>query len=274
MSEKNTGRVTIPTNLDVVPETIELMKRWGADAIRDCDGTEFPEELTKTGAKIYATYYTTRKDNAWAKANPDEVQQSYIMTNFYTATGNELQIPLMKGISDELMQVNTRDDRKRWWEVIDRSTGEVVSTDKWEYNEETGCVCIHDTEPFHEYTVSFLAYIIWDPVHMYNAVTNGWKDFEHQITFDVDFAPGIEIGWRLAHEYWGQGYAPEAATACLEYTRNKTDIKELFSFTSLLNQRSERVMQKIGMERIREFDHPLVHGEHPLCRHVLYHIKF
>jgi 1,3-beta-galactosyl-N-acetylhexosamine phosphorylase len=58
MSEKNTGRVTIPTNLDVVPETIELMKRWGADAIRDCDGTEFPEELTKTGAKIYATYYT------------------------------------------------------------------------------------------------------------------------------------------------------------------------------------------------------------------------
>ena len=47
------GRVTIPTNLDVVPETIELMKRWGADAIRDCDGTEFPEELTKTGAKKF-----------------------------------------------------------------------------------------------------------------------------------------------------------------------------------------------------------------------------
>ena len=83
MSEKNTGRVTIPTNLDVVPETIELMKRWGADAIRDCDGTEFPEELTKTGAKIYATYYTTRKDNEWAKANPDEVQQCYIMSGFY-----------------------------------------------------------------------------------------------------------------------------------------------------------------------------------------------
>ena len=66
--EKRTGRVTIPTNLDVVPETMELLKRWGADAIRDCDGTEFPEELKETGAKIYATYYTTRKDNAWAKA--------------------------------------------------------------------------------------------------------------------------------------------------------------------------------------------------------------
>ena len=94
----------------------------------------------------------------------------------------------------------------------------------------------------------------------------------HQITFDVDFAPGIEIGWRLAHEYWGRGYAPEAATACLEYARESLDIKELFSFTSLPNQRSERVMQKIGMERVREFGHPLVPAEYPLHRHVLYHI--
>ncbi|OUQ42247.1 hypothetical protein B5E65_09360, partial [Gemmiger sp. An120] len=68
------GRVTIPTDLDVVPQTLEVLEQWGADAIRDCDGTEFPAELTKTGAKIYSTYYTTRKDNAWAKANPDEVQ--------------------------------------------------------------------------------------------------------------------------------------------------------------------------------------------------------
>ena len=119
------GRVTIPTNLDVVPETIELMKRWGADAIRDCDGTEFPEELTKTGAKIYATYYTTRKDNEWAKANPDEVQQCYIMTAFYTAVDKDTFHPAYEGTyPDELMKVNTRDDIRRWWEVIDRSTGE------------------------------------------------------------------------------------------------------------------------------------------------------
>ena len=90
------GRVTIPTNLDVVPETIELMKRWGADAIRDCDGTEFPEELTKTGAKIYATYYTTRKDNEWAKANPDEIQQMYLMSDFVTAKSTELKIKIMQ----------------------------------------------------------------------------------------------------------------------------------------------------------------------------------
>lgn len=177
--------MTIPTDVDIIPETIEILKRWGADAIRDCDGTEFPEELTKTGAKIYATYYTTRKDNAWAKANPDEVQQCYLMTPFYPAVEEVLRIPLMKGISSELLQVNTRDDCKRWWEVVDRSSNTVVPTGEWYYEAQSGCVVIAHAELFHEYTVSFLAYLIWDPVHMYNAVTNDWKDFEHQITFDV-----------------------------------------------------------------------------------------
>ena len=187
MSETNTsrGRVTIPTDVDVVPETLELLRRWGADAIRDCDGTDYPEELKQVDAKVYSTYYTTRKDNAWAKANPDEVQQCYIMTGFHTASGGALSIELMRGISPELMEVNTRDDIKRWWEVMDRTTGEPLSPEAWRYDEGAGCVVIDRPEAFHDYTVSFLAYLIWDPVHMYNAVTNGWTDFEHQITFDV-----------------------------------------------------------------------------------------
>ena len=177
-----TGRVTIPTDLDVVPETLEILKKWGADAIRDCDGTDFPQQLKDADAKIYSTYYTTRKDNAWAKANPDEVQQCYIMTGFYTAPGDTVTIPLMKGISPELMQVNTNDDITRWWEVMDRTTGQPVPPAQWSYAD--GSVTVQAV-PFHEYTVSFLAYLIWDPVHMYNATTNGWTNFEHQITFDV-----------------------------------------------------------------------------------------
>ena len=177
-----TGRVTIPTDLDVVPETLEILKKWGADAIRDCDGTDFPQQLKDADAKIYSTYYTTRKDNAWAKANPDEVQQCYIMTGFYTAPGDTVTIPLMKGISPELMQVNTNDDITRWWEVMDRTTGQPVPPEQWSYAD--GSVTVQAV-PFHEYTVSFLAYLIWDPVHMYNATTNGWTNFEHQITFDV-----------------------------------------------------------------------------------------
>lgn len=179
---RKTGRVTIPTDLDVVPETLEILKKWGADAIRDCDGTDFPQQLKDADAKIYSTYYTTRKDNAWAKANPDEVQQCYIMTGFYTAPGDTVTIPLMKGISPELMQVNTNDDITRWWEVMDRTTGQPVPPEQWSYAD--GSVTVQAV-PFHEYTVNFLAYLIWDPVHMYNATTNGWTNFEHQITFDV-----------------------------------------------------------------------------------------
>ena len=179
---RKTGRVTIPTDLDVVPETLEILKKWGADAIRDCDGTDFPQQLKDADAKIYSTYYTTRKDNAWAKANPDEVQQCYIMTGFYTAPGDTVTIPRMKGISPELMQVNTNDDITRWWEVMDRTTGQPVPPEQWSYAD--GSVTVQAV-PFHEYTVSFLAYLIWDPVHMYNATTNGWTNFEHQITFDV-----------------------------------------------------------------------------------------
>lgn len=183
--ELSRGRVTIPTDVDVVPETLELIKRWGADAIRDCDGTDYPEELKNVDAKVYSTYYTTRKDNEWAKANLDEVQQMYIMTSFHTATEEELSIHLMDHLYPDMLKVNNHDDIRRWWEVIDRTTGEVVPAESWDYSEETGDVTIHGAKLFHDYTVSFLAYIMWDPVHMYNAVTNDWKGVEHQITFDV-----------------------------------------------------------------------------------------
>ena len=180
----NKGRVTIPTDIDVVPETLKLLDYWGADAIRDCDGTDFPAELKDADAKVYSTYYTTRKDNAWAKANPDEIQQMYIMTPFYTAEGESLRIRLMKGLYPDMLKPNSHDDIRRWWEVMDRTEGKPVPVDRWSYDEASGEVVIR-TVPFHDYTVSFLAYIMWDPVHMYNAVVNDWKDVEHQITFDV-----------------------------------------------------------------------------------------
>jgi len=197
MSKRKTGRLTVPTDLDIVPETIETMKRWGADALRDADGTDFPMELvdyteqtqhenqTGTKTKIYATYYTTRKDNEWAKNNPDEVQQCYISTAFKLSEGKTLKIRLLEGISEDLLQINDRDDITRWWEVINRTDGTIIAPGQWQYNAKTKSVEIKKTIPYHEYSVSFLAYLIWDPVHMYNAVTNDWQDFEHQITFDV-----------------------------------------------------------------------------------------
>ncbi|WP_296240454.1 1,3-beta-galactosyl-N-acetylhexosamine phosphorylase [uncultured Faecalicoccus sp.] len=179
----NKGRVTVPTDVDVIDETIDVINRWKADAIRDCDGTDMPEELRNMDIKQYATYYTTRKDNEWAKANPDEIQQMYLMSDFITAKSTELKICIMKHFYADQLKPNTIDDIHRWWEVIDRTTDTVISD--WDYDEETREVTIHNTIPYHAYTVSFLAFVIWDPVHMYNSLTNEWEGEEHQMTYDV-----------------------------------------------------------------------------------------
>ena len=183
--KKNRGQLTIPTDIDVIEDTLLLIKRWGADAIRDCDGTTMPKELKSLDIKRYATYYTTRKDNDWAKSNPNEIQQMYLMSHFYTASDVELRIPLMKHFYHKQLKVNTLDDMKRWWEVIDRTTGKVVEPNDWAYDKHTQEVIIYKASKFHAYTVSFLAFIIWDPVHMYNSLTNDWKQEEHQMTYDV-----------------------------------------------------------------------------------------
>lgn len=93
----------------------------------------------------------------------------------------------------------------------------------------------------------------------------------HEIGFDADFTPGIEIGWRLAADYHKQGYATEAAKEVLRLAKSK-GIKRLYSFTAGINKPSERVMQKIGMEKCGEFEHPKLVVGSPLCRHVLYRI--
>ena len=108
-----TGRVTVPTDVDVIDATIEIIHRWKADAIRDCDGTDMPEELRKMDIKQYATYYTTRKDNAWAKANPDEIQQMYLMSDFVTARDTELKIQIMQHFYSDQLKPNTKDNH-RW----------------------------------------------------------------------------------------------------------------------------------------------------------------
>jgi len=87
------------------------------------------------------------------------------------------------------------------------------------------------------------------------------------------FTPCVEIGWRLKASAWGNGYAPEGAKACLEYGFKELGIKEIYSFTPTLNHPSERVMQKIGMTKVGEFDHPKIEKGHRLERHVLYKIK-
>ncbi len=93
----------------------------------------------------------------------------------------------------------------------------------------------------------------------------------HEIGFDANFTPGVEIGWRLAADYHNLGYATEAAKAVLSLAKS-TGIERLFSFTAKINAPSERVMQKIGMVKAGEFMHPNLSDDSPLCVHVLYTI--
>jgi ribosomal-protein-alanine N-acetyltransferase len=89
-------------------------------------------------------------------------------------------------------------------------------------------------------------------------------------SFESYFTPCVEIGWRLDPSFWNKGLATEGALACLDYGFNTLNFKEVYSFTAEINKPSERVMQKIGLEKIDAFEHPLLEKNSPLAMHVLY----
>ncbi|HEX4944047.1 MAG TPA: GNAT family N-acetyltransferase [Usitatibacteraceae bacterium] len=92
-------------------------------------------------------------------------------------------------------------------------------------------------------------------------------------TFESWFTPCTEIGWRLARGAWGQGYATEAARAALAFGFGELGLAEIVSFTAVSNRRSAAVMERLGMQRAGEFDHPRIAEGNPVRRHVLYRIK-
>ncbi|WP_420402444.1 GNAT family N-acetyltransferase [Nisaea sp.] len=93
--------------------------------------------------------------------------------------------------------------------------------------------------------------------------------------FEAPFMPAVEIGWRLAEEHWGHGYATEAARRVLEFGFGVLDLEEIVSFTVPANLRSQAVMERLGMRRDADgdFEHPLLEPGHPLRPHVLYRLR-
>ena len=93
--------------------------------------------------------------------------------------------------------------------------------------------------------------------------------------FPAHFTPAVEVGWRLARPHWGHGYATEAARAAIEYGTTVINLDEILSFTSEINHRSRRVMEKLGMthDPSEDFEHPGVPEGHVLRRHVLYRLQ-
>ena len=95
----------------------------------------------------------------------------------------------------------------------------------------------------------------------------------HWAWFKADFCPCIEIGWRLNKQYWGKGYATEGAKACLEHGFTNLKFDKIYSFTSICNNASQKVMQKIGMQLEQYFDHPDIPEGHPLRPHICYRVN-
>ena len=95
----------------------------------------------------------------------------------------------------------------------------------------------------------------------------------NQTHAEMSFAPCVEIAWRLRKEYWGQGYATEAARASLDFAFSELALDEVVAFTAVINQRSQLLMARIGMTDTQDnFYHPALESNHPLAEHVLYKI--
>jgi RimJ/RimL family protein N-acetyltransferase len=96
----------------------------------------------------------------------------------------------------------------------------------------------------------------------------------HRPTAELPFSPCVEVGWRLVYDYWGKGYATEAAKAALKVGFETLELVEIVSFTAVINQRSRAVMERLGMHEAAEtFEHPLVPVGHRLRQHCLYRLS-
>lgn len=183
MKHHTTGGFTLPGEAGCEALTLDLARRWGADVIRDSDGTELSDEILQAGYDIYSTICIIREHNDWARQHPDCLQQTFLSTQPALAEEESLSVPLMAGFFDQQFKVNDRPAALALWQVWDRTEETLLPADAWQWQPNTGCVVIRHPVPYHQYTVSFLAWRIWEEISMYNHVTNGWTK-EHLVPID------------------------------------------------------------------------------------------
>jgi len=205
-------KFTLPGQAGHETLTLTLANRWGADVIRDSDGTALSEEILSAGYKIYSTICPIREHNPWLRQNMHARQQTFLSTAPITATTNQLTIPLMAGFFADQLSINDSQNAMPYWQVYDRTTNTPLPTQDWHYtppNKNTpqteGTVTIKAI-PYRQYTVSFLAWRDWEEISMYNHTTNNW-DKEKLMQLNP-YAPGAMeylkewfINWCKAHPH-------------------------------------------------------------------------
>ncbi len=177
------GYFTLPGEAGYEKLTLRLAEKWGADVIRDSDGTQLSEDILQADYEIYSTVCVIRDHNAWAKEHPDRLQQTFLITSPVTAEGSTLRIPLMKEFFSEQFRVNASPDAMRYWQVWDRTDNTLFPRRNWDYDGASESIVLSEATPFHAYTVTFFAWRIWEEISMYNHVTNSWTS-EHLMPID------------------------------------------------------------------------------------------
>ncbi|MBR6568856.1 MAG: 1,3-beta-galactosyl-N-acetylhexosamine phosphorylase [Clostridia bacterium] len=175
-SKYRQGGFTLPGEAGYEQLTLELARKWGADVIRDSDGTRLSDDIISAGYSIYSTICIIRQHNAFASEHPDSQQQTFLCSNPVVATGDTLVIDPMEGYFTEQFELNDSPDAMPYWQVYDRTANTELPRSQWTY--EGGKVTLTGCAPWHEYTVSFLCWRIWEEINMYNHTTNSWTS-EH-----------------------------------------------------------------------------------------------
>ena len=189
MENRLKGDFTLPGEAGYEKLTLELAEKWGADVIRDSDGTKLSPEIAEAGYRIYSTICIIREHNAFAAAHPDAQQQCFLSSDAAVAEGETVRIRPLEGYFTEQFELNDSPEAMAFWEVWDRTADCRVPREQWDWAE--GTVTIRGCTPWHRYTVSFLCWRIWEEINMYNHTTNHWTS-EHLRQLD----PRHPEAWR------------------------------------------------------------------------------
>ena len=194
MTDFHQGDFTLPGEAGYEQLTLDMAKKWGADVIRDSDGTKLSPEIVEAGYRIYSTICIIREHNAFAALHPDSQQQTFLTSDPVTAVSGQTVIPLLDGYFDEQFEINGSPDALPWWQVWDRTADRLVPAENWTYAD--GKITVTGCEPWHRYTASFLCWRIWEEINMYNHTTNHWQT-EHLRQLD----PRHPLAWEYLQDW-------------------------------------------------------------------------
>lgn len=205
------GDFTLPGEAGYEKLTLELAKKWGADVIRDSDGTHLSDEIVNAGYGIYSTICIIRQHNAFAAEHPDAQQQTFLCSDAVTATEETVTLDPLAGYFREQFEMNETPEALRYMQVMDRTTGKEVARESWEYRD--GKVFVHNARKWHRYTVSFLVWRIWEEINMYNHTTNNWTT-EHLRQLD----PRHPLAWEYLQKWLEDWCAANPDTTVIRFT--------------------------------------------------------